>query len=157
MKKLCTGEEVSSGKAGMAFVRELSRMFRAYADGSALERMAMKAAMTMPALLLQKPHHRSKAKDYTLCLERRLRLWSDGNLDELLDEGRTFQRKFTRNQPNQENSSTQTARFFAKLMMEGKVRAALRLVTENKNGGPLRLDSYADPDNSINPETFVMF
>ena len=88
------------------------RMFRAYADGSALERMAMKAAMTMPAMLLQQSHHRSKAKDHTLCLERRLHLWSDGNLDELLDEGRTIQCKFTRNQPSQESSSTQTARVF---------------------------------------------
>ena len=54
---------VPSGKAGTAFVRELSRIFRAYADGSALESMAIKAAMVMPALLLQKPNPRSKAKD----------------------------------------------------------------------------------------------
>ena len=57
--------KVPSGKAGKAFVRELTRMFRAYADGSALESVAMKAAMVMPALLLQKPHPRSKAKDHT--------------------------------------------------------------------------------------------
>ena len=55
-------------------------MFRAYADGSALESVAMKAAMVMPALLLQKPHPRSKANDHTLHLERRLRQWSEEDL-----------------------------------------------------------------------------
>ena len=70
--------KVPSGKAGTAFVRELSRMFRAYTDGSALEGIAMRAAMVMPALLLQKPHPRSKAKDHVLSLERRLNLWSNG-------------------------------------------------------------------------------
>ena len=53
--------KVPSGKAGKAFVRELSRMFNANAEGSALKCVAMKAAMTMSALLLQKPSSRSKA------------------------------------------------------------------------------------------------
>ena len=105
-------------------MRELSRMFRAYADCSALESVTMKAAMVMPALLLQKPQPRSKAKDHVLHLERRLQLWGNRNLRELLDEGRTIQRQLIQNPPKQQED---TARIFAKLMMEGKVRAALRL------------------------------
>lgn len=47
--------KVPSGKAGTAFVRELSQIFRSYADCSALDSVAMKAAMScLPALLLQK-------------------------------------------------------------------------------------------------------
>ena len=46
--------KVSSGKARKDFIRELTRMFRAYADSSAIESVALKAAMAMPALLLQK-------------------------------------------------------------------------------------------------------
>ena len=42
---------VPSGKAGTGFVSELSRLFLAYAEGSALESIALKAAMTMCALL----------------------------------------------------------------------------------------------------------
>ncbi len=53
--------KVPSGKAGIFFVRVLSRLFQAYADCSALETVALKAAMTMPSLLLQKPHSKSKA------------------------------------------------------------------------------------------------
>ena len=47
--------KVPSGKAGTIFVRELSFMFRAYADRSARESVAMKAIMVMPALLLPNP------------------------------------------------------------------------------------------------------
>ena len=82
----------------------------------------MKAAMVMPALLLQKPHPRSKAKEHVLHLERRLLLWESGKLEELMDEGRTIQRQLNRNPPRKQED---TARVFAKLMMEGKVRAAL--------------------------------
>ena len=142
--------KVPSGKAGKAFTRELSRMFSAYAERSALESVAMKAAMTMPALLLQKPNAKSKAKEHTSHLERRLKLWLDGKLDELLYEGRTIQQRLTRRMPPQQKSDDQTARTFAKLMMEGKVRAALRLVTEGNNGGPLPLHH---PVNTCDPNS----
>ena len=54
-----------TGKSGKALVRKLARMFQAYADGSALEGIALQAAMVMPALLLQKPHPKSKAKEHS--------------------------------------------------------------------------------------------
>lgn len=49
-----------------------------------LEGVALKTAMTMPALLLQKPHQHSKAKDYQVCLEQRLTAWKEGDLAGLL-------------------------------------------------------------------------
>ena len=45
-----------SGKAVKRFTSELARLFCAYGEGSGLEPIALKAAMVMPALLLQKPH-----------------------------------------------------------------------------------------------------
>ena len=103
----------------------------------------MKAAMVMPALLLQKPHPRSKAKEHVLHLERRLKLWESGRLKELMDQGRTIQCQLNRNPPRKLED---TARVFAKLMMEGKVRAALRIVTDSNGSGTLPLDKVADPD-----------
>ena len=50
----------------------------------------MKAATFMP-LLLQKPARKSKAEDHITCLERRLSTWVEGDLNELLMEGRTIQ------------------------------------------------------------------
>ena len=55
---------IPSGKNGKAFVSELARLFRSFAEGTALESVALKAAMVMPHLLLQKPSRKSKAKDH---------------------------------------------------------------------------------------------
>ena len=57
------------GNVGSAFVSELSRLYRAYAESSALECIAMKAVAIMPGLLLQKPHPKSKYKEHKACLE----------------------------------------------------------------------------------------
>ena len=66
--------KVPSGKAGKAFVTEIARLLRAYAEAGALEAIALKSAMILPALLLQKPSASSKAKDHIQCLDRRLKL-----------------------------------------------------------------------------------
>ena len=100
--------------------------------------------MVMPALLLQKPHPKSKAKEHSLYLNRRLKQWIDGDINGLLDEGPVIQKRLVR-QSNQ-LSSDDTARVFAKLMMQGKVRAALRIISED-NEGCLTLDSCVAPDN----------
>ena len=66
-----------------------------YAEGSALESIALKAAMTMCALLLQKPNRTSKSKDHVACLERRMTLWRAGDLEDLLQEGQTIQHRLS--------------------------------------------------------------
>ena len=43
------------GNAGKAFVLELTRLYKAFATNSALECVAMKAAIVLPILALQKP------------------------------------------------------------------------------------------------------
>ena len=140
--------KIPSGKAGKAFVIELARLLRSYSDDSAMEGIALKAAMTMPALLLQKPHTRSRAKEHTSHLDRRLRLWTAGKLHELIHEGRTIQQNHSRNHHRGRKPTQQTARIFAKLMMEGKVKAALRLINEDSNGTPLKLDSKISPSSN---------
>ena len=49
---------VPYGNAGKSFVSELSRLFHAYAVGSALECIALKAISIASILLLQKPHQK---------------------------------------------------------------------------------------------------
>lgn len=48
--------KVPSGSSGKRFVAELAHLYEAYATESALEPVALTAAMTLPALMLQKPH-----------------------------------------------------------------------------------------------------
>jgi hypothetical protein len=62
----------------------------------------------------------------------------------LLDEGRAIQKRLVRQ--SKQRSSDDTARVFAKLMMQGKVRAAIRIISED-NGGCLTLDSCVAPGN----------
>ena len=70
---------------------ELARLFRSAGEGSSLEWIALKAAFTFCILVTQKPTRTSKSKDNMSCLERRLLLWTDGNLNELLLVGRAIQ------------------------------------------------------------------
>ncbi len=58
-----------SGKAGISFVNTLASLFRAYGECSTLESIALRAAMVLAILLLQKPHARSKTKDDVACLQ----------------------------------------------------------------------------------------
>ena len=139
--------KVPSGRAGKAFVSEITRLLRAFSDRSALESIALKATMVMPGLLLQKSHSQSKTKEHSEHLEHRMQLWSEGNIEGLLEEGRTIQLQLRRDCRDQNKTSQQTARTFAKLMMEGKVRAALRLISKSSSNDVLHLDSYSDPDN----------
>ena len=74
---------IPSGKNGKVFVSELARLFRSFAEATALELVALKAAMVMPHLLLQKPSQKSKAKDHCVILGRRLRMWHQGDIDGL--------------------------------------------------------------------------
>ena len=121
--------KVPSGKAGSSFVKELTRLLRAYTEASALECVALKAVMVMPHLLLQKSHRTSTAKEHVAQLERRLQSWTHGDTDQLLHEGRTIQRQLAsglNKSPTFEGKVTQQ---FSKLMLEGKIKAALRLTS----------------------------
>ncbi len=145
--------KVPSRNHGKSFVHELTRMFNGYVEGSALECIEIKAAMIMPALLLQKSSSKSKAKENASHLERRLKLWKEGKLDDLLHEEDTTPRKLIHNQSSRHHREDKTARLFANLMMEEKVRAALRLITQSDGTGPLPLDSLANHSDLTSTKT----
>ncbi len=121
----------------------MARLYNAFATGSALESIVMAAVIILPSLLLQKPARSSKNKDHIRCIERRFPLWRNGQIDELLAEGRTLQNRLSK-LPTNTNRNYETkdpdARFFANKMFQGKVKQALNLLTTNTSGGPLRLE-----------------
>ena len=61
---------VPYGRVGGDFVQELAKLFHSYGEAGALEAIALKAAMLMCALLLQKPHSRTSNCDLVSCLQR---------------------------------------------------------------------------------------
>ena len=139
---------VPSGALGKRFVNELARLFRAYADASALEGVALCAAMVVPALLLQCPHRSSKTRVNKACLERRLRLWEEGDIHSLLHEGRCIQQRLPRRQltfhySHLEDKSKLT-RHFTNLMQAGKTKDAVHLLSDQKKDGVLHLNEVVD-------------
>ena len=141
---------VPFGKAGKSFVSELSRLYLAFGSSSSvLEAVALKAATVFPILLLQKPSRASKTKDHINCLERRLASWSNGDLNELMMEGRVLQLRLPKLGFSKANNNL--ARNFANLMFMGKCKAALDLLSKEEKGGILHLDDPADPNSPNSP------
>ena len=139
---------VPMGNVGKSFVAELARLYNAFSSASTLESVALMGTTILPILLLQQPHKRSKAKEHIICLERRLKVWKDGDLASLVREGRTIQLKL----PNLSRVTTENqnriARRFANLMFKGKTHAALDLLTNSGKGGVLHLDQPVNPNES---------
>ena len=135
--------KVPSGKAGTQFIEELASLLTAYAEGTPLQNIAMKAVMTMPALLLQKPHLKSRSTDHSECLKKRFALWSKGDIESLLQEGKTIQLRLGRLQ--KPKGEGELARSFTKSLHVGNVKAAVKLITEEENSGSLPLSSM-QPD-----------
>jgi len=52
--------------------------------------VALKAAFTLCSLVLQKPSHNFNSRDHISCLEKRMKLWHDGDLNALVLKGRAI-------------------------------------------------------------------
>ena len=140
------------GNAGKSFVSELSRLYKAYADGSALEAVALKACTVMSILLLQRPFRSSKQKDHSACLARRMLIWKNGDIRNLLEEGRALQSRLPKFGASSSDNLGNLARTFSKLMFQGKTRAAMQLLAKQGMGGILGVDDMIDlGDNTQKP------
>ena len=122
-------------------VLELARLFRAAGEGSTLERIALKAVFMLCSLVLQKPSRTSKSKDHISCIERRLNLWMDGNLNELVLEGRAIQQRLRDDChcAHRSDPDGRLAYSFAKFMFDGKTKRALDMLSGERKGGLLHL------------------
>ena len=70
-----------------------------------------------------------KSVDYRKAVERRLKLWEDGNIIKLVFEGQTIQKNLKSSQSTQDISII--SRRFRDLMQKGDVNGALKLLTNN--------------------------
>ena len=133
------------GAVGKRFVDEVTRLLRGFAEGSALESVSFWAVMVMPLLLLQKPAEPSSHQLRVACLARRLDAWIEGRFHDLLMEARTLQIYLSRRRHNVhehggEDGGSSMSRIFARLMLQGKVKAALRILSADSRGRVLDLD-----------------
>ena len=128
---------VPSGKAGKAFIGELSYWQDQFTRDTKLKPVSITTFMVLPSLLLQKPSRQSKAKEHAAKLDRRLQLWREENITSLLNEGRTIQKRLGNSKMRTE---ADVSRVFAKRMMDGKVSTAIKFLSENNDSGVLPAD-----------------
>ena len=68
-------------KIGSSFVTALADQTHSYSEASTMELVALKAAMVMPVLLLQKPHAQSRTWDHVQSFKRWMILWEMSNIE----------------------------------------------------------------------------
>ena len=128
---------VPSGRAGKAFIEELTFWIKQFNSNSVLNSVALKAFMVLPTLILQKPSATSKSKEHSAAIERRLKLWRQGDLDLLLKEVRFIQGKFVNSKKTR--TIEHISKVFAKLVFQGKLTAAIKLLDSESSTGLLNL------------------
>ena len=74
-------------------MEEITRLLKLWIQDSSLKTIALKVIHVMSALLLQKPSKNSKSRDHLVSLERRLKLWEQGDISNLLHTGEIIQEK----------------------------------------------------------------
>ena len=102
-----------------------------------MQPIALKAAIVLLAVGLQKPSQKSKDKDHQECLAKRLVLWKHGEIDKLLREGQMIQKRLDSN--SRRVDPPNAANVFENLVMSGQINSALRYLSKNDGGGELPL------------------
>ena len=101
-----------------------------YSNGANLEKVALKLLTIFCPLMLQKANKRSKNKENVEHLKRRLKQWKEGSIDALVREGSAIQSRLTKKKQKPQHH----AQVFTRLMLQGKVGAALRWISNNNSG-----------------------
>ena len=89
----------------------------------------------MLALLFQKSSKSSKSKELLEALTRRLSLWNEWRIDELLYEGQTIQDRLKA--PENAIKISKISKKFKILMSKGNVNGALKLLTNSMSNLPV--------------------
>ena len=83
-------------------------------------------------------------------------LWSEGKIEKLISEGKCIQKHLTSN-ATAEMEMEKIARGFNLLMLQGKARQAVRLISNENKGGLLNIDSLIptgeDEDGNVQWKT----
>ena len=81
---------VPTGSTAKIFIDEISRLLKLWTNGTTHKNIALKSIHVIPHYFYTS--RMSKAKDHLKALERRLRLWEEGNVTELVNEIEPYKR-----------------------------------------------------------------
>lgn len=119
-------------------VKEMVVLLHSYIQDAPLAPFVLKIFFLLPKLFFQKTHRNSKTGENVNGVTRRVDLWQNNKLDELLDEARAIQKKHQRPSSNNQRQEDK-ARIFADRMRQGKVSSELRALDKEQSGGVLPL------------------
>ena len=106
---------------------------------------AIMLALVFQQLMLQKPH-KAPESCYVKCLKRRMESWRKGHIHELFHESETIQTQTAKWQDKMQRNAgdpeAAMAANFARLVTNGKLGSALRMLVEEQSGGPLQLGEH---------------
>lgn len=128
---------VPSGRAGKHLIEELTFWIKQFNSNSDLNSIALKAFMVPPTLILKKPSATFKSREHSAAIERKLNLWRQVDLDLLLKEVRFIQEKFVNSK--KARSREDIFKRFAKLVFQGKLKAAIKLLDSESSSGLLNI------------------
>ena len=121
--------KLPKGKWGKEFIKELTHIIDLWSDKSNHESIALTALHVFIPLMLQKPSRKSKNRDHVRYLSERFEKWKCGDLAGLLSEGAEIQKRLVSSKFSPETNET----FFVRLMLHGKVSAALKWITQSRS------------------------
>ena len=93
--------------------------------------------MVLPSMILQKPSVTSKSKEHSAAIERRLALWREGDLNLLKKELRFIRDRFVTSKKTR--TTDDISRVFARLVLQGKLSAAIKFLDKDSSSGLLDL------------------
>ena len=102
----------------------------------------MKAVMIMPALLLQRASVKTKSRVNKETLNRRLKLWEENKIYELLQEARTLQNELP--ESSVKMTDEEVTKRFTNFMLAGNVKQSVRLLERDASTNKLSASSVAN-------------
>ena len=130
--------EIPRGNATKRLIKEMTFLISEYTRETHLSTHALKTLAILPHLICQRTHEKSRTAEDRKAMERRLDLWEKGEIQKLMREAETLQKRVKKNlgKKKQEDRSKK----FASLMRQGKVAKAGRELTSEATVGTLPLN-----------------
>ena len=126
------------GKVGKTYIEQTNYLLNEWLHDSPIAGISIKMIMVMPQLLLQKPSQKSKAKDHSAHLKRRLELWTKGEFYQLLEEGTAIQQNLKSS--SRPKTIAEVSKRFLKEMQRGNINGAIKILTNNMENGILPIN-----------------
>jgi hypothetical protein len=127
--------DLPSGTIGREFVNSLADEI----DSLTNQQFTSERLIIFCALILQRDSQIRKAAEIRQVLKRRLQMWREGHFDVLLHEAERCDSyyHFPDRHRSKKLKTDHVTKIFARLMLQGRVREAMRWISEEGKGGVL--------------------